>query len=62
MNIAISGSTGFIGTHLSRMLRNQGHTVIPVGRRDFNSGTRHLSTQECRDAQDAKRDIPVPLS
>ncbi|MEW8203351.1 MAG: TIGR01777 family oxidoreductase [Candidatus Thiodiazotropha endolucinida] len=44
MNIAISGSTGFIGTHLSRMLRNQGHTVIPVGRRDFNSGTRHLST------------------
>ncbi|MES9993661.1 MAG: TIGR01777 family oxidoreductase [Candidatus Thiodiazotropha sp.] len=44
MRIAISGSTGFIGTQLARTLGNKGHAVVPIGRRDFNRGTRHLST------------------
>ncbi|MES9971833.1 MAG: TIGR01777 family oxidoreductase [Candidatus Thiodiazotropha sp.] len=43
MRIAISGSTGFIGTQLARTLGNKGHAVVPVGRGDFNRGTRHLS-------------------
>jgi hypothetical protein len=44
MKIAISGSTGFIGTQLTRKLSSKGHVVVPVGRRDFNRGTRHLAT------------------
>ncbi|MET0070124.1 MAG: TIGR01777 family oxidoreductase [Candidatus Thiodiazotropha sp.] len=43
MKIAISGSTGFIGTQLARALANKGHALVPIGRRDFNRGTRHLS-------------------
>ncbi|MBT2972080.1 MAG: TIGR01777 family oxidoreductase [Candidatus Thiodiazotropha sp. (ex Ctena orbiculata)] len=43
MKIAISGPTGFIGTQLVRALSNKGHAVVPIGRREFNRGTRHLS-------------------
>jgi uncharacterized protein (TIGR01777 family) len=45
MKIAISGSTGFIGTQLSRTLTNKGHAVVPIGRGDFSRGTRHLSSR-----------------
>ena len=32
MKIAISGATGFIGTHLTRYLAGQGHEVTGLGR------------------------------
>jgi len=35
MNIAMSGATGFIGSHLARAFREKGWTVIPLGRDDF---------------------------
>ena len=31
MKIAISGATGFIGTHLTRYLSGQGHEVTGLG-------------------------------
>jgi len=37
MNILITGGTGFIGTPLSRELRNSGHTVIVTTRRPSDS-------------------------
>ena len=36
--IAMSGATGFVGSHLSATLSNKGLKVIPVGRKDFKSG------------------------
>lgn len=38
MKIAISGASGFIGTHLTHYLREHGHEVIPLSRRDFAPG------------------------
>lgn len=32
MNIAVSGSNGFIGSHLVKRLRNEGHGVLPIPR------------------------------
>lgn len=37
MNILITGGTGFIGTPLSRELRNSGHTVVVTTRRPSDS-------------------------
>ena len=34
MNILVTGSNGFIGSHVAAMLINQGHHVIGLGRRD----------------------------
>ena len=33
--IAISGASGFVGTHLSTMFKKKGYTVIPLGRKDL---------------------------
>ena len=38
MKIAISGATGFIGTHLTRYLSGQGHEVTGLGRKWFGRG------------------------
>lgn len=38
MNIAISGATGFIGSHLSDYFSAQGHVVKGIGREYFESG------------------------
>ena len=35
MNIAMSGATGFIGSHLTKALEGRGWTVIPLRRNDF---------------------------
>lgn len=43
MNIAISGHTGFIGTHLTRFFENKGYGVTGIGRKDFKKGVGHLS-------------------
>jgi uncharacterized protein (TIGR01777 family) len=43
MKIALSGSTGFVGSHLSNTLKQQGHQVIALGRADFNSDAQHLA-------------------
>lgn len=38
MKIAISGASGFVGTHLTAYLRRQGHVVVPLGRADLAEG------------------------
>lgn len=38
MNILITGSNGFIGGHVSEYLRNQGHYIIGLGRREKPAG------------------------
>lgn len=42
MKIAVTGATGFVGTHLSRFLTKRGDTIVPLGRRDFSSDIQHL--------------------
>ena len=37
MKIAISGATGFIGTHLTAYLTGLGHRAVPLGRPAFRS-------------------------
>jgi len=37
MKIAISGATGFIGTHLTAHLTGLGHRAVPLGRPAFRS-------------------------
>ena len=32
MNVAITGASGFIGSHLSRMIEDLGHRVIFISR------------------------------
>lgn len=38
MRIAISGATGFVGTHLSAYLRKRGDEVVPLPRELFTTG------------------------
>ena len=42
MKIALSGATGFVGSHLTRALKRYGHQVVPLKRSDFNRGVIHL--------------------
>ncbi len=43
MKIAISGSTGFVGSHLIELLRYEGHEVVPLVREDFQKDEVSLS-------------------
>lgn len=45
MQIALSGATGFIGSHLSDALTEQGHKVIPLTRDDFKPATSTLNAK-----------------
>jgi uncharacterized protein (TIGR01777 family) len=38
MRIAITGATGFIGSHLTATLKREGHVVIPVSRKATTDG------------------------
>jgi uncharacterized protein (TIGR01777 family) len=38
MKVAITGATGFVGSHLTKFLVANGHTVIPLGRAFFADG------------------------
>ncbi|MCG8425762.1 MAG: TIGR01777 family oxidoreductase [Chromatiales bacterium] len=42
MKIAISGATGFIGSHLTARFEKQGEQVIKLTRSDFKAGVKHL--------------------
>ncbi len=44
MNIAISGHTGFIGSHLKDHFTARGHQITGIGREDFKKGTGHLAS------------------
>ncbi|MES9906623.1 MAG: TIGR01777 family oxidoreductase [Sedimenticola sp.] len=35
MKIAITGSTGFVGSHLSAALEKDGHQIVPIGRAEL---------------------------
>lgn len=41
--IAMSGSTGFVGSLLVKILQEQGWQIIPLGRKDFASGVEALA-------------------
>lgn len=43
MNILISGATGLVGTHLTRMFKNQGDDVVSLGRDDFEGSQKELA-------------------
>ena len=43
MKIAISGSTGFVGSHLIESLRHEGHEIIPLVREDFQKDSASLA-------------------
>jgi len=41
--IAISGATGFVGSHLSEALRDKGWEIIELGRKDFTLSAEELA-------------------
>jgi uncharacterized protein (TIGR01777 family) len=43
MKIALSGSTGFVGSHLTAALQRYGHDVVPLRRSDFTPGQDRLT-------------------
>jgi uncharacterized protein (TIGR01777 family) len=42
-SIAITGATGFVGSHLCRMFKKNGWGIIPLGRKEFASTTEELA-------------------
>ncbi len=45
MKIALTGASGFVGSHLSIALKRQGHQVVALSRFDFNQSVSHLTRQ-----------------
>lgn len=45
MKIAISGTTGFLGSKAANMFRLQGHEVLPLSRDDFSGETDQLASK-----------------
>jgi uncharacterized protein (TIGR01777 family) len=45
MNIALSGSSGFVGSHLAQALEQAGHRVARLGRADFAAGSQALAAK-----------------
>lgn len=43
MKIALSGSTGFIGTYLGDTLKRAGHTIVPLCGSNFKRGLAHIT-------------------
>lgn len=43
MKIAISGASGFVGSHLATALKHHGHQVVPLRRYHFNRGVIELA-------------------
>lgn len=43
MKVAVSGSTGFVGSHLIESLRNEGHDITPLVREDFQKDEASLA-------------------
>jgi uncharacterized protein (TIGR01777 family) len=41
--VAMSGATGFVGSHLSETFRTRGCDIVPLGRAAFQSGTDKLA-------------------
>ncbi len=49
MRIAITGATGFVGSHLCRTLKQEGHQLIKLGRQDLQAEPPRLAErlQDC---------------
>ena len=45
MKIAITGATGFIGSHLCRALSNEGHQLVKLGRAEVRADSTRLASQ-----------------
>ncbi|MET0067145.1 MAG: TIGR01777 family oxidoreductase [Candidatus Thiodiazotropha sp.] len=45
MKIALTGASGFVGSHLSTALKRQGHQVVALSRFDLNQMVSHLTRQ-----------------
>jgi uncharacterized protein (TIGR01777 family) len=43
MRVAITGATGFVGTHLVSALSRQGDEVVPIGRAELRGDSRQLA-------------------
>ncbi len=43
--IAISGSTGFVGSNLTKSLKKEGHQIIPLTRADFRKDVQEMATE-----------------
>lgn len=49
MNILITGSNGFIGSHVSEYLKSKGHHIIGLGRKPIGEGGKYVNEYICCD-------------
>lgn len=63
MNILLTGSNGFIGNHVAKYLKSQGHYIIGLGRKE--SATDPFAINEyiqCNLSSEKVSDIPSLIS